>query len=316
MPRSVLGGAAFRIDLEEFDKEIPRHVEIYDTQFTDNHAEKVGGAYYIENIEVLATDCLIPAGDSVIEGKGYKSSNFQCASMKNNSAIEYGDNIAGAARSFQVKLDFLNGTVRHFEAGDTFPIPSWKSGIMIPTFNVTTFDALRQGPAISRTHGAYSTITNGLDEAVELVGYVVARIESPDKLIYNQLSTRVENGNGSLTVGVPLKSPGNYILKLWVGEDQRTVTIIKVEIRSCIVNEKTTLNGTLCIICDGNEYNFAPKRDSCTTCPDNCLCDKWGIKPTDNFWLPHPCHTNAMLCLTEIACNFGKPVLFFRLTSF
>lgn len=301
-----VGGAFFQIDREDFrDGDLDDwNVQILRTRFDENHAGVAGGAYFIDKIDALDTDCSLRSTFTDLYGRNYHSSNYYCNSMMDNSVAEdgYGANIATAVTFFNVYLVFENGTRLMLAPGDAFRFSDWRSGALLPEMQFVVLDRFLQGPGLTNSRCAAAG-EHSQNLLVQYEGFAKATVESPDGLIPNQLVTDVSNGTGSIRVGRPLSRPGDYSLVLWIAENKTMNITIDVTIRQCIINEYPNFNGTLCSDCDTNHYNFHPQSRNCTPCDSDADCFSVFTLPHPGHWNAFPCAPNIEKCVINDACR-------------
>lgn len=278
---------------------------ISETSFEDNYAERAGGAYFIEHVNALSTDCGLQETESFSVQRGYFSSNFECGNMKRNSVGDegYGANVASPVKFFYSTLEFTDATRHRLGSGSSFSIPNWKSGDPLPTVEVVVVDHFHQGPALTRSKAAPDFVASYGNGLAQYTGYAKATIESPDGLFPNPLITDVSNGSGILTVGVPFQPPGEYSLVLWLADDVAAFSVINVTLRECVINEASTLHSTFCATCDSNQYNFHPDEEHCKLCPRTANCSSAFILPNSGYWNAFPCSHRIEKCINDVACK-------------
>lgn len=224
--------------------------------------------------------------------------------MQNNSVGDdgYGANIATPVSSFYATLLYENRTETSINAGDALRILNWRSGDSWPTLRVTVVDHFSQGPAVTKSTSAVAGIHSG-DRLARYDDYAKATVRSPDGLISNPIVTDLSNGTGNFTAGSQFQRPGDYSAILWIGDDEATVIVFNLTIRDCIVNEESSRNGTLCALCDSNQFNFHPHDQQCSPCPDNTNCSSPYTLPLPGFWNAFPCSDKVRKCINEEACK-------------
>lgn len=305
----TIGGAFFQIDLdqEDFQNSHPdeKNVQILHTIFEANHAVRAGGGYFIDTIEALYTDCSLTAATD-LQDDDYRSADFNCSSMRENTVGEegYGPTVATAVTDFHVNLILSDQVRLKLNPGGDHSFLNWKSGDKLPDMEFVVLDYFHQGPGLTNTRcaapGEHSQ--NLLDE---YEGYAKATVDaaSVPRLIPNALITDVANGSGIVSVGRPLSRPGDYALALWIADNVDEVVTIHITVRACIINEHSTLNGTLCSVCDSNQYNFDPESENCTLCHADADCASNYTLPRPGHWNAFPCAPNIEKCINEDACK-------------
>lgn len=273
-----------------------------DTLFEDNFAEKGGGGVFVDDAAALDIDCDLPLRDPK-GGASWNLSNIVlCLRLTENAVGDdgYGPDIASAATSFVMVLVFRNGSIEHRESvdpGAALDIPNWRSGDSLPEMSISLVDHFHQGPAIPTQRETTNAVVNDQLQVM---------VESPDGLVSNRLVANISDGNVDLTVGVPLRLPGDYTLLIWIGDNKKDEVTLHVTCRDCVIGEVSTLDGRLCLKCEATHYNFKPTGGRCLVCPEDAHCDQWGIKPKRDHWIPSPCFPEVKECLSEDACRGGK----------
>lgn len=133
---------------------------MHDTTLKKNYAKRAGGACFVENINVLNTDCKLEAAVPVQELKGHRSNNFKCSSMVGNSVGVggSGDNIATFQTGFYARLSSPNANPRNVERGSAEFIQNLHSGDVFPRLRVFTIDWFHQGPPVAETRNHRQTV--------------------------------------------------------------------------------------------------------------------------------------------------------------
>jgi len=302
---ATFGGAVFfQIDEKEDGQVSHEHVFVNRSSFVDNYAQRAGGALFIEDMGVFASDCVMTGNAPFSKEHGYFSTNFDCPSMQGNSVGEggYGPNAATPQTSFYTTLFFDNGTQLVVMAGEALSFPQWSSGRVAPVVEITLLDHFYQGPAAMKLTSDISGLQSD-NQLARYDDYARATMSSPDGLIPNPLIADVSNGTANITVGGPLQSPGDYSLVLWIGDNEATNIVCNVTLRECIVNEEYSRNGTLCIPCDATQFNFYPRDQFCTNCPDNANCSSAFTLPPAGYWNAFPCSDEVKKCIHDEACR-------------
>jgi len=297
--RATVGGGGF------FQIVADQQVVFNETIFENNHAERGGGACFINKIGslVFMQDCTRDVDESPAAFRGQISSNFNCSWMKRNSVGDggYGKDVATVAERFAVHVVYRNGTTDFVLSGASYQMPLWMSGRGFPVFVIVMLDHFLQAGALTE-----STDQNQILSAqVKFDGYTKATVASFDGLIPNAMVTNVSSGTGNLSVGAPFQIPNDYSLVMWIEDEMSSAITVNVTLRECMINEESKLGNTLCERCDSNHFNLDPEDSECEPCPLNSNCSSWGLMPKKNHWIPSPCYPKkAIECLSEEACDY------------
>lgn len=169
----LVGGLYVQVDDSD---STPRrqNVRMYETTLKENHAERAGGACFIEDIHALDTDCELKAVDPVRALKGHHSSNVNCSSMTGNSvgAGGYGDNIATFHETgFFAILDPI-ANPRIVESKSSEWIENLQSGDIFPQLSVFVVDWFYQGPPLLKNQYSLLALEVILNQLVMNEGFV------------------------------------------------------------------------------------------------------------------------------------------------
>lgn len=270
---------------------------------------------FMNRIDSLSGDIVLHPIQEFSPDIGHFPDNFESEFMVNNSIGPrgYGSTVATSSIDFYVTVLFRNGTKKSLIAGSNFTFPNWKSGGRMPPLEVVMVDAFFQRPALTR-----SDCSSAAAESVPLTVYehfIKATVDANEKhdekqLISNPVVTDVSSGKVNITLGGPLAKSGNYSFDLWTEDDRERAITFRLEVRECFVNEESVLDEKLCNECDAKSYNFDPKHENCTRCPDNANCDYWGMSPKKAYWTVSPCSTIVSPCLSIHSCDYGISFLF------
>lgn len=249
--------------------------------------------------------------ESFAEKRGYRTSNAKCKNMRRNTVGEggYGDAIATGPVHFALDVLYQNGTVRVIESGGAHTIRNWRSGDELPKFRIIMLDFFFQAGALPSPAAFTGSRLSALSPGNDAV-----RIESHRRrLIQNPITEVVPDGRKVVTVGAPTRAPGAYSLNFWIpGSNSQNITV-HVIIRSCIVDEKASLDGTQCVECDFDQFNFDPLSTSCTSCPENAGCAIGFIVPREGHWNSFLCSPYIQRCINAEACRGGFYISVFDL---
>ena len=229
---------------------------------------------------------------------------IRCTNMHSNRVSHegYGVDVATTQTGFTCDLVFQDGKRRSLSSNSSIELRNWRSGDPFPIVKVSTFDAFHQDLALTRTVNASSNYSlayamQGYDE------YVSVRIRSNDGFLLNTLTANVANGTNNISIGGVFVRPANYSLYVWIEERVEVNVTVRVHVRECTINEQSSLNGTVCTVCDVNHYSFSPKgKDACRICPENGNCTSPFIVPQAGYWNAFPCSDKMQKCIREEAC--------------
>lgn len=285
---------------------------ISDAAFVENHAERAGGGFFVDRMDMVDADWRLEETEQFEIHKGHFSSNFNCSNLTRNTVnpMGYGAHIATAVRSFYVILIYQNGTKQNVQTGASATIDDWRSGDALPVLQFVMMDHFMQGPSLTRAKNIKIFQENQTLETDFFGSYAKVIAESPNGLMENRLSSDASSGMGNMSIGAVLRKPGNYKLILWRGNNKLMNVSLKVTLRKCIIDEESALGGKLCAMCDSNHFNLDPESSDCKLCPTHCNCSSWGIAPMEKHWVPSPCFAKAFECLSAAACHYSIPLVY------
>lgn len=274
---------------------------IRNTSFIENHADRAGGAIYLNALHLgLVAGCRLN-GDAFSPERGYHASGAKCRKMKRNTIGEggYGAAIATGPQHLALDVVYSNQT-DHIRSGGYYTIRNWKSGKELPKFRLIMLDAFLQAGAMRSP--AYGRDLHS-SEGISLLD--TARIEPVvGQLLPNRITESVANGSKDINIGVPFQKPSSYALQVSLaGNQSEQTTTVYVVLRACIINEKANENNTQCVTCDATQYNFVPAATTCTNCPDDGNCSSAFVLPKRGYWNASPCAHHIQRCININACK-------------
>lgn len=274
----------------------------------ENYAKIGGGGLIVSHPENVALDCSnnrteyktsARISDGFLEMKETRKmrrlSNASCPSWVKNEidANGYGPLKASFADSAKACLegDQCRSSVEE--------IPVHRSSEFIPSIQIILID--RFGQVNADPNPDHSDL--------------LVEVSSPQTRLSGQLNSKFERGKAILNETIVTGHPGSYQLHFSFTDKRIEPLVLNSALQQCEIGEESVLNDTACQRCESGTYNIEQPLGTCKDCPEGCVCRKWGIYPTEEYWTPSPCIAKAQECISENACNKGKP-LYIKIKAF
>lgn len=274
-------------------------VILRDVELVDNDAQVGGGGIMATHPQYIAVQCssgtqVETLSNNITEGFAQINKMNDFPRLLNHVCRSWTGNRVGKGGYGDLRATFGAKAVtcisKDNECQQTNGVlPMHSSAAFIPPIKITLVDQFGQFPA-----------EPGPDHQD-----LMASPESDQVRMSGQLHSIFNRGEALLTETTVIGHPGKYRMVLRFHDDRIEDVELNSELQSCSVGQQSVLNDTACQWCEIGTFSVREPLDICEECPDNCVCRRWGIQPTRGHWLPSPCTTKALECLSEHACAYG-----------
>ena len=300
--KSAVGGVYFHYDESTVKKEPSDLVVVIlrETLVQGNHAEIGGGGIIASRPELVAISCIRsrhPKGSNQASSVDFVTEHeiSQTARLDDIDCLSWTHNTVGSDGYGPLKATFATIAVACAYSNDTCEgsnkhLPTHSSAHVVPAIQITLLDKFGQRPAEPRPEHRNASTT----------------ISSNRVRLSGQMNSQFERGRALFNETRVVGSPGPYRVKLQLSDASIESLELHTELRRCQIGEQKVLNNTACQRCEAGMYSIDESADACHECPENTLCESWGIVPKDGYWIPSPCFTHPKRCLFEAGCTRGR----------
>lgn len=265
-----------------------------------NRAEAGGGGIMASHPRQVILNCsmqatTMPITQNITEGFVRRFVSNQMQRLMDTECPFWRENSVAESGYGPVKATFASSASACMLKGDrcerlTDRLPEHRSTELIPAVKITLVDQFGQLPAEAHPDSKDISVTTKSSRHVRLFG---------------QLSVGFERGEASITDAAVTGQPGRYRLVLHFSDKRIDDIRLSTALAECSIGEESVVDNTACQTCEMGTYSVRKPLDKCEDCPDNCVCNRWGIAPKSNYWISSPCTTKAEKCLSDIACDYG-----------
>eukprot|EP00210_Caulerpa_lentillifera_P006697 g6399.t1 len=257
------------------------HIVLLNTSFVGNLATSSGPVILTTDPSSVLVSCDFDRGiqNDFIEKFNLLSllpihPNSLCISWKRNQVLSLESNnvIWTYGRRFNFSTDDLE-KARITQEDSIFWLRNVQSGKRFPKIQISLVDRFGNAPAPTIPH------------------VIRVSVESPERFFEGTVNVNITGGIGTIPENITSIEE----------------TILRIQVRDCVVGEAPTQDRVLCQECGENSYNFDPKNENgCTTCPETASCEGHYIVPKDGYWHKGPCNFQVKRCVLEDACTYDK----------